>query len=160
MKLLVFSDSHGNTSNMCAAVERERPDRILHLGDMVRDAVSLAGRFPEIPLDMVPGNCDYSMELSVKKLLEAEGRRILMTHGHIYSVKAGIGTAVLAAREAGADILLFGHTHEPLCDFYDGLWILNPGSCRGGLRPTYGVISLTEGKTYCRTAELNDGRMG
>ena len=67
---------------------------------------------------------------------------------------------MLAAREAGADILLFGHTHEPLCDFYDGLWILNPGSCRGGFRPTYGVISLTEGKTYCRTAELNDGRMG
>lgn len=145
---------------MCAAVERERPDRILHLGDVLRDAAALGERYPAIPLDRVPGNCDYSMELPVKKLLELEGRRILMTHGHIYNVKVGIGTAVLAAREAGADVLLFGHTHEPLCDFYDGLWILNPGSCRAGFCPTYGVITLTEGKIDCRTAALKDGRNG
>ena len=33
MKLLVMSDSHGNVANMLQAVQRENPDRILHLGD-------------------------------------------------------------------------------------------------------------------------------
>lgn len=33
MNILVLSDSHGNISNMEEAVEREKPDMILHLGD-------------------------------------------------------------------------------------------------------------------------------
>ena len=33
MNILVLSDSHGNLSNMEEAVERERPQLILHLGD-------------------------------------------------------------------------------------------------------------------------------
>ena len=31
MKLLVFSDSHGNVANMEDAVRREEPDQVLHL---------------------------------------------------------------------------------------------------------------------------------
>ena len=42
MKILVLSDSHGNISNMEAAVEREQPRMILHLGDCWRDAERLA----------------------------------------------------------------------------------------------------------------------
>ena len=54
MNILVLSDSHGNISNMEEAVEREKPDMILHLGDCWRDAERLAERtfpwstFPEI----------------------------------------------------------------------------------------------------------------
>lgn len=151
MKILVFSDSHGNISHMANMVEREAPDRIFHLGDMVRDAEALAERFPAIPLESVCGNCDLGTLEPPKKLLEVRGRRILMTHGHIYQVKVGIGTAVLAAREMGADILLFGHTHEAMCDREDGLWILNPGSCRGMFRPTCGLIELEGDKITCRT---------
>ena len=42
MKLLIFSDSHGNVANMADVVRLESPDRILHLGDMARDAEDLA----------------------------------------------------------------------------------------------------------------------
>ena len=45
------------------------------------------------------------------------------------------------ARERQADILLFGHTHQPLTDYDDGLYILNPGSLRG--RGTYGLLDVT-----------------
>ena len=44
MNILVLSDSHGNISNMEEAVEREKPDMILHLGDCWRDAERLAER--------------------------------------------------------------------------------------------------------------------
>ena len=62
MKILVLSDSHGNISNMEAAVEREQPRMILHLGDCWRDAERLAERYPEIPMEHVPGNCDCRPE--------------------------------------------------------------------------------------------------
>ena len=48
MNILVLSDSHGNISNMEEAVEREKPDMILHLGDCWRDAERLAERYPDI----------------------------------------------------------------------------------------------------------------
>ena len=38
VKLLLFSDSHGNVANMADAVRLERPDRVLHMGDLARDA--------------------------------------------------------------------------------------------------------------------------
>ena len=44
MKILLFSDSHGNEDNMVRAVERERPsplDAIVHRGDGWRDAEAL-----------------------------------------------------------------------------------------------------------------------
>ena len=61
MKILVFSDSHGNTDHMLTAVEREKPDRIFHLGDGWDDAQTLHRMFPDIPLEQVPGNCDFRL---------------------------------------------------------------------------------------------------
>ena len=46
MKYLVLSDSHGNVDNMVRAVEREKPDGIIHLGDCWRDAEELNELFP------------------------------------------------------------------------------------------------------------------
>ena len=52
MKILVFSDSHGNEDNMVRAVEQERPstlDAIVHLGDGWRDAEALHRLYPPHP---------------------------------------------------------------------------------------------------------------
>ena len=62
MKILVLSDSHGNIDNMIRAVERESPRAIFHLGDCWRDGQRLHQRFPGIPFEQVPGNCDRSEE--------------------------------------------------------------------------------------------------
>ena len=93
MKILVLSDSHGNISNMEAAVEREQPRMILHLGDCWRDAERLAERYPEIPMEHVPGNCDCRPEEPAEKLLFLGDCRVLICHGHTYGVK----TSLLAA---------------------------------------------------------------
>lgn len=55
MKVLVLSDSHGNIANMVQAVERESPRMVFHLGDCWRDGERLHDRFPELPLEQVPG---------------------------------------------------------------------------------------------------------
>ena len=117
MKLLVFSDSHGNVANMEDAVRREEPDQVLHLGDVV-------------------------------------GRRLLLMHGHTRFVKSGPGAAVAAAREARADVLLFGHTHDALCDLQGNLWILNPGAAGGLLFRSYGAVLLEADGVYCYTQPI------
>ena len=123
----------------------------------MRDAVELSMAYRNIPLELVPGNCDYATDVPAQKILFFEGRRILMTHGHTYHVKLGMGLAVKAAREAQVDILLFGHTHEAFCQQQDGLWIMNPGTIRGGLVPTCGVIRLEGERTICEILEIPRG---
>ena len=153
MKILVLSDSHGDVDRCARCVEAVQPDHILHLGDCIRDAWHLQERFPHIPMDAVPGNCDWRMEQDQEeRLLELGGVRILMMHGHTRHVKFGHLAVCYAAREMDAQILLFGHTHQPLVDFDGALWVLNPGSVRD--RDTYGVITIEPEKVICSTYRL------
>lgn len=108
-KLLILSDSHRNIQNMVEAVEIEKPDMIIHLGDHYRDAMQLAARFPDIPLEAVCGNCDFDRETEEKVIL-VENKRIFLCHGHRYHVKSGYLNLQYAAREKEADLVLFGHT--------------------------------------------------
>lgn len=150
MKLLIFSDSHGNVANMEDMVRLERPDRILHLGDLVGDAQALQEKFPEIPVTFVPGNCDGRRpDLPEERVFTLEGCKLLMTHGHSYHVKLGAGGAIRAAREAGAGLLFFGHTHEAFCEFQHGLWVVNPGSIGSLSKPTYAVAVLEGDGAVC-----------
>lgn len=146
MKILVFSDSHRSVSPMIRAVEREIPDHLIHLGDLEDDADLLGQAFPRLPLVSVPGNCDGWSCAPLQKLITLSGVPILLSHGHIWQVKKGESTALYAAAKAGAQILLFGHTHRPVCRQEDsGLWVLNPGPARS----SYGVIEIHQGKIQC-----------
>lgn len=116
MNILVLSDSHGNISNMEEAVEREKPDMILHLGDCWRDAERLAERYPDIPMEHVPGNCDCRPEEPAEKLLFLGDCRVLICHGHTCGVKTSLLTAGLKAEQDHLDAFLFGHTHKPLVE--------------------------------------------
>lgn len=135
---------------MEAAVRREKPGLVLHLGDLVDDFEELQRRMPTQTMQNVCGNCDGFTKVPDQRVLRVENRRILMMHGHRYHVKAGYGAAVFAAQEQEADILLFGHTHVPYAEELEGLWVMNPGSCQGW-RGTYGVILLEKDRTVCYT---------
>lgn len=143
MKILVLSDSHGDVENMYLAVARVKPDRIIHLGDGWREAQLLQTRFPALPLERVPGNCDFVHGEPLERIVPLQGHRVLLCHGHTLHVKSGLLTALYTAREREADVLLFGHTHTPLVDYRDGVWLLNPGSIGSSFSPTYGVLELT-----------------
>jgi len=154
MKILVFSDSHGNWNNMVRAAEREAPHMILHLGDGWRDAERLHSLFPEIPFHQVPGNCDFHAGEPAERLLCIEGKRVLLCHGHTYGVKQSLLTAGFAAEEKDLDLFLFGHTHRPFVDLRGKTLFLNPGSIGDYHRPFYGVITLANGKLDGRTVAL------
>ncbi|MBS6372570.1 MAG: YfcE family phosphodiesterase [Lawsonibacter sp.] len=151
MKILVFSDSHRSQSGMVQAIDEQQPDQVIHLGDLISDAEELSYFYPKLPICMVPGNCDGWTTVPSVKQITLQGRSILLSHGHLWGVKSGYEAAIAQARSAGADILLFGHTHQPLCQqLEDGLWVLNPGPSRS----SYGTILLEEGLTCCTLTRL------
>lgn len=154
MKLLVLSDSHRSLSGMRAAVDREAPDYVIHLGDMERDAQLLSQEYPRLAVTGVPGNCDgFFAAQPLQKEIAYAGRKVLMSHGHIWNVKRGYDAAIAAAHSCGADILLFGHTHIPYCErLPDGLWVMNPGSIRDA--DSYGLILLEGEETSCRLEKI------
>ena len=146
MKILVLSDSHGAVSPMEQAVERTDPHLILHLGDCWRDGEKLQSRFPTIPLQQVPGNCDYRSGEPAERLLCLDNFRILFCHGHTYGVKQSLIAAGFAAEEQNLDLFLFGHTHRPLVDWRGKTLFLNPGSIGDWRQPAYGVVTIANGK--------------
>lgn len=155
MKWLVFSDSHGRLDYMKKAVEQEKPERILHLGDVSRDAERLQALYPGIPVEMVRGNCDgWYGDAPEERELSFLGKKVWMAHGHEYHVKLGIGSFTAEARSHEAAVALFGHTHEPVC-FREGvMWVMNPGTVSGSPRATYGVIEERDGEVYCRMEQI------
>ena len=114
MKILVFSDSHRSQSGMVQAIDEQQPDQVIHLGDLISDAEELSYFYPKLPICMVPGNCDGWTTVPSVKQITLQGRSILLSHGHLWGVKSGYEAAIAQARSAGADILLFGHTHQPV----------------------------------------------
>lgn len=151
MKILVFSDSHRFLSGMVQAIEEEKPDQVIHLGDLMGDAEELSWRFQTLPICMVPGNCDGWTTAPAIKRITLQGRGILLSHGHLWGVKGGYDKAIGEARKSGVDILLFGHTHRAYCQqLEDGLWVMNPGASR----TSYGTILLEGDGISCTLTKL------
>ncbi|MGN1031250.1 MAG: metallophosphoesterase family protein [Butyricicoccaceae bacterium] len=149
MKVLVFSDSHTRMVNMYAAVETEVPDLVLHLGDHYDDAKELHALCPEVPVIGVLGNNDWGMDGKDDEVLELEGVKIFMTHGHRYRVRSTTKMMLLETKRRGCQIGLYGHTHIAFEQMYGNTLIANPGSIgmpyRGG--PSY-LRLIIENKKY------------
>ncbi len=144
MKILIVSDSHRMNGNLKIAIDREKPDMLIHLGD-IEDAertVALWAGAPKTPCVFIKGNCDRysgSEELRDRAVFPLKGHRFYCCHGHMENVKKGCDGLAAAARAEHCDIALYGHTHVP--DFHrDGdLAVLNPGSIRAG---RYAVLEI------------------
>lgn len=144
MKIIVLSDSHGNTENLLSAVAVTGSDMILHLGDHDSDCVVLRKSFSDIPLYAVRGNCDLFSNEEIIRDIFCEGKHIYMCHGHTYNVKTGLSSLIRGGRDNRADIVLFGHTHRPFYDIVDGMHIINPGTI-GYAGRTYGILNIRNG---------------
>lgn len=142
MKILVFSDSHGYLQNMVKAVNKNKDvQMIIHLGDIVGDALELQKKFPQYPLHYVRGNNDFGMEHPKEKILEIEGLKILLTHGHAYGVKNDYQRIISMGNSLKVNAVFFGHTHQREEFLSNRMLVLNPGSI--------GIPKYPDPKTYC-----------
>ena len=149
MKLTVFSDCHGNLENAIRILTESEADCYLFCGDGIRDAESAADLLDK-RLIAVLGNCDRGETGEAERLLELDGVRILLTHGHGYSVKSSLLPLRRRALELDVQLVLYGHTHLWRLEKQNGITICNTGSItfpKGGNQPTFatyenGVITL------------------
>jgi putative phosphoesterase len=96
------------------------------------------------PVRAVFGNADEPAlreQLPKELVLEAEETRIGVVH--IPGPAAGRG-ARLRRRFPGCDAVLFGHTHVPVVEQEEGVWLLNPGwpTDRRRATPFYSFLLL------------------
>ena len=116
MRILVLSDTHGDFHSLKRALDaRTDADAIIHCGDGFEQFKYIQQTQADKIIVGVRGNCDWSCDLPNTELV----------------------------REQKADILLFGHTHQAMTDYYEGLHIMNPGTCCG-YYASYGVIDITD----------------
>lgn len=156
----VISDTHDNIAMLEKAVDilrRESVDMVVHLGDIVAPftLARLAGLLKGVRIEAIYGNncgeklglmrvaSNYGISISdPPKILEIEGRKILLIHGW--------GSADLTRRLAESlvhsgfwDAVLYGHTHSPDLRYVRGRLLLNPGEVAGVLeRPSLAILEV------------------
>lgn len=119
LNFLIVSDTHGNEYLLRRLLDANRTvDAVFHLGDGLRELeeITAEGGYPTV--FAVRGNCDsevsfYHRPREEELLLEFSGHRLLLLHGHTVSAKLTLGGLLARARTYAADIVLYGHTHDP-----------------------------------------------
>ena len=171
MTIPIISDSHGNSRRLGNILQKlsaigENPSELIFLGDGTNELIR---NLPEgLRLYAVYGNCDNyggAIDLDIidgegnvvpiERIEDLGGKRIFMTHGHKYGVKGGLTHAISRAAILGADILLYGHTHEPHSQripagsvfgevmLSKDLHVFNPGALEKG---SFGVLTVRNGE--------------
>lgn len=141
VRLGVISDTHQSrfwTERFLDVANREKFDAVFHLGDGESEARWLSRRL-KMPLQFVAGNCDMFSKVGREVFASYEGHRILACHGHLHDVKWGLDQLSYYAEEHGADIALYGHTHEAAAEYVGKVLMLNPGAL---MRGRYAVLTL------------------
>ena len=151
MRIGIVSDSHGNIDvfeDMLAVPGAAEAELWLHAGDFAPDAdvlEEMSGR----RVARVLGNCDFFVDgVHDETVVEVAGHRIFLTHGHLFNVRFDTAMLAATARETGADIAVYGHTHIALEEYGD-VTVLNPGSIarpRDERRGSFMLVELNAGE--------------
>lgn len=148
MKLIVFSDSHGNIDSMESVINSCKTEDtfLVHLGDKVSDFRRIVERYPDLPNVFVKGNNDF-LEIDAKSEYVGfiGGVKCLVTHGHQYGIKSSMNGIFVRARGLSSELVLFGHTHVPFKQNHGNTLFFNPGTIGQGSTLTFGIIELDNG---------------
>ena len=101
-------------------------DYIFHLGDYQSDIALFSREFGD-KIHSVKGNCDMG---GGDEILDIEGVKIMITHGNEYGVKNGLTRLNFKAKEVGASVVFYGHTHLAKIEEFDGITFINPGTLK------------------------------
>ena len=161
MRIIAFSDSHRNYHNVRRLFEKTAltTDLYIFLGDGEDDIESIRTMYPDKEILSVAGNCDYGSMAPLVAATEVMGKKILYTHGHMQSVSFGISRLKSLAEENGADVILYGHTHQRRCDYEDGVYYINPGSLgnpRDGYSPAFAAIDIIPAGVMCTHVSIDE----
>lgn len=145
MKIFFMSDIHGSAYYTEKALDKfreEKADFIAILGDELyhgarnplpkeynpKEVIKLLNQYSD-KIIAIRGNCDSEVDemvldfpiMSTYSTILYEGRRIFLTHGHVYNEDN-------MPKLSSGDIFVYGHTHIPKAEKQGDIYILNPGS--------------------------------
>lgn len=147
MKILIVSDTHRKNENYFNALEKEKPDMVIHCGDVEGSEYALS-EAADCPVNMVMGNNDFFSDLPRELELTIGPYKVWVTHGHSYYVSMGNEMLKQEAVARGMDVVLYGHTHRPVIDRGREVTAVNPGSIsfprQDGRRPSYALMELDD----------------
>ena len=138
-QILVVSDSHCNHDALMYLYSLyPKAVAYLHLGDSQESASYI------YPFITIKGNNDYMISEEYR-IVNIEHLKIYMIHGHqMYLNKDNM---VAKANRYGCNVFMYGHTHVPFYEFYNGVHILNPGALnrpRSPIGATYALINIDD----------------
>ncbi|MGL5278946.1 MAG: YfcE family phosphodiesterase [Cetobacterium sp.] len=140
MKILIITDSHGNTNKIYDIISQENPNIVIWTGDHSWDGEECSFAFPDIKFYIVRGNCDiFDRKFNDDEILDIDGIKIFITHGHLYNVKKEMYTLEAIAEKYSVDAVCFGHTHIPYYTERNGIKYFNPGALKDN---RYGVLLI------------------
>lgn len=145
VKLFFVSDIHGSAYYLKKALQRfneDGADYIVILGDELyhgarnplprdynpKEVTALLNEYSS-RIIAVRGNCDSEIDsvvldfpmMSDYSVLFYNGRRLFLTHGHIYNEEN-------MPKLKSGDAMLYGHTHVPRAEKVGDVFLINPGS--------------------------------
>lgn len=146
--LLAFGDSHHNRpalKKIAKILQDQKPEVFVHTGDNFSDFVWLK-KITGIPGFGVRGNCDLGIIPGAKDeiVFDYRDKKIWLVHGHQYGVKYSTQELWARAKQLAVQVVVFGHTHSPMVEQQDDIWLVNPGSIplpRGG-SPGYARLTV------------------
>jgi uncharacterized protein len=148
VKVGIISDTHGLLRPQVFEHFKD-VDHILHAGDLgpldlLRELETIA------PVTIVWGNTDGpEVRTRVPETAQVTlgGVDVVVLHGHQYGSPT---PRLIAAANAGAGMVVFGHSHQPVVEWVGGMLLINPGSA--------GPRRFTQPVTLA-TAVLDDGHI-
>lgn len=141
-----MSDCHMAVANAERVLEKH-PDikHVFFLGDGASAIDEMKSFYGDKSFYIVSGNCDMFSTFPDYGETVIDGVRIIYLHGHRHGVKYGTEQLFKLAENAGASLVLYGHTHVAKSEYRDGIYVINPGALSGSRQGSngYAVIDVT-----------------
>ena len=122
--LVLFSDSHNTPLSESFKQVLDEADFVVFCGDGIEGLTNYLNRSN---FYAVRGNCD-GISLPDEIEFTVEDVKVFATHGHLYKVKSGLLNLEYKAKEVGADLVLYGHTHCADITVGGNITLINGGS--------------------------------
>lgn len=175
MKLFFISDIHGSVYYLKKVLEiykKSSADYLVILGDELyhgarnplpegynpKEVAEILNEYKD-EIIAIRGNCDSEVDQMVLKyplmsdysIVLYREKRLFLTHGHIYNREK-------LPNLSKGDSIIYGHTHIPVAEEQDGIFVMNPGSitfpkentphCYGILEDNMFKIKTLDGDIY------------
>lgn len=154
-KILILSDTHGNTDIIEQILDNESYDIAIHAGDYECDLKFIKKYFDY----HVGGNNDF--DSNQKELFfEIENKKFYLAHGHQLGSYLDLDTKSYMEKylnQFDVDVLIHGHTHINKIWNFNNKFIVNPGSTtypRGKTKSSYIRAIIKDDKLQFEIIEL------